>query len=45
MALILKYFDGRFDFEAWKSLADPDVYRLQVEHANPQKVTIEHLWK
>lgn len=41
MSLILKHFDDSIDFQDWKSLSNPDVYRLTIVN---NESTIEHLW-
>lgn len=30
LALLLQHVDNRFDFETWRNLSNPDVYRLEI---------------
>lgn len=30
LALLLQYVDNRYDFDTWRSLSNPDVYRLDI---------------
>ncbi|MFX3674986.1 MAG: histidine phosphatase family protein [Paenisporosarcina sp.] len=38
MSLVLKHFDDSFGFEEWKSLSNPDVYKLTFEQ-NESKIS------
>ena len=42
MVLLLKHFDDRFDFEDWKKLTNPDVFRVTVEK---EKTLVERIWR
>lgn len=41
MTLILKYFDKQYGFEEWKSLTNPDVYKVTLD----SKPSVERVWK
>lgn len=41
MSLILKYFDGAYGFEQWKSLTNPDIFRVVV---NQGEAAIDRVW-
>ncbi|TFB22915.1 histidine phosphatase family protein [Filobacillus milosensis] len=43
MTLIMQYFDSRFDFDFWKTLAMPDVLKLEFEDNNLLRVN--RLWE
>jgi 2,3-bisphosphoglycerate-dependent phosphoglycerate mutase len=42
MSLILKHFDDSIGFHEWKSLSNPDVYKLTVGYDNSE---ISRIWK
>ena len=41
MRLILKHFDDSFGFQEWKSLSNPDVYMLTIDHTT---TNISRVW-
>lgn len=41
MSLLLKYYDDSFGFTEWKSLSNPDVYKLMID---AQESSISRLW-
>ncbi|WP_075619350.1 histidine phosphatase family protein [Paenisporosarcina indica] len=41
MGLILKHFDSSIGFQEWKSLVNPDIYRVTI---GPQSSTITRIW-
>lgn len=43
MVLIMNYFDKQYDFEFWKKLAMPDVYRLSFK--DEKLVNCRRVWK
>ncbi|AIK36004.1 histidine phosphatase super family protein [Bacillus pseudomycoides] len=40
LTLILKYFDNRIGFLAWKNLSNPDIYEITID----EQTTIHRLW-
>lgn len=42
MSLLIKQYNKEFGFEDWKSLSNPDIYKLEI-HDN--KSTIERIWR
>lgn len=43
MALIMNYFDSKYDFSFWQSLDMPDTYKLSFE--GKELINVEQLWK
>ncbi|MGA9466805.1 MAG: histidine phosphatase family protein [Exiguobacterium marinum] len=41
LALLLQHLDPQYDFETWRTMRNPDVYRLDFDGHNP---VIEHIW-
>ncbi|WP_214700807.1 MULTISPECIES: histidine phosphatase family protein [unclassified Exiguobacterium] len=41
LALLLQHLDPRYDFETWRTMRNPDVYRLDFDGHNS---VIEHIW-
>ena len=41
LALLLQHLDPRYDFETWRTMSNPDVYRLDFDDRTP---VIEHVW-
>ncbi|WP_215113574.1 histidine phosphatase family protein [Exiguobacterium sp. s63] len=41
LALLLQHLDPRYDFETWRTMCNPDVYRLDFNDSTP---VIEHIW-
>ncbi|WP_064091826.1 histidine phosphatase family protein [Rossellomorea aquimaris] len=42
MVLIMNYFDRKYDFQFWKELSMPDIYRLTFEENN--LVDVKRIW-
>jgi len=42
MVLIMNYFDSKYDYEFWKNLAMPDVYKLSFQ--DNKVIKIERIW-
>lgn len=45
LTLLLRHFDPRFGFEAWRRLTNPDVFRLTLDAPGGSGPLIEHLWR
>jgi len=43
MVLIMNYFDQKYDFEFWKNLDMPDIYKLTFEYKDLKEVN--RIWK
>ncbi|UUZ89998.1 hypothetical protein LJK87_28740 [Paenibacillus sp. P25] len=43
MVLIMNYFDPKYDFDFWKRLGVPDIYRLTFEGTELKEAV--RLWK
>lgn len=43
MVLIMNYFDQRYDFNFWKELEMPDIYKLSFN--NKELIGIQRIWK
>ena len=43
MVLIMNYFDNKYDFQFWKELSMPDIYRLTFEENT--LVDVKRIWK
>lgn len=43
MALIMNYFDKKYDFTFWRNLDMPDTYKLAFE--GKELIKVERLWK
>jgi 2,3-bisphosphoglycerate-dependent phosphoglycerate mutase len=43
MAIIMNYFNGKYDYSFWKNLSMPDIYRLSFE--NHDLVEVKRIWK
>jgi len=41
MSLVLRYFDERYGFNEWKSLTNPDVYKIDIKD---NQTNIKRLW-
>lgn len=41
LALILNHFDGRFGFEEWRRITNPDVFRVAL---TDNEARVEHIW-
>ncbi|MCT4784508.1 MULTISPECIES: histidine phosphatase family protein [Exiguobacterium] len=41
LALLLQHVDYRFDFDTWRNLSNPDVYRLDIVD---NAWSVEHVW-
>ncbi|WP_214818120.1 histidine phosphatase family protein [Exiguobacterium sp. s59] len=41
LALLLQRLDPHYDFETWRTMRNPDVYRLDFNDSTP---VIEHIW-
>lgn len=41
LALLLQHLDPQYDFETWRTMRNPDVYRLDYHDSTP---VIEHIW-
>lgn len=43
MVLIMNYFDSNYDFNFWKNLHMPDIYKLSFE--NEKLIEVNRIWK
>ncbi|MBR2758731.1 MAG: histidine phosphatase family protein, partial [Exiguobacterium sp.] len=41
LALLLQHLDPQYDFETWRTMRNPDVYRLDYHDSTP---SVEHIW-
>ncbi|WP_214821924.1 MULTISPECIES: histidine phosphatase family protein [unclassified Exiguobacterium] len=41
LALLLQHLDPQYDFDTWRKMRNPDVYRLDFSDENP---FLEHIW-
>ena len=41
LALLLQHFNAQYDFKTWRTMRNPDVYRLDFDDRTP---VIEHVW-
>ncbi len=41
LALLLQHLDPQYDFETWRTMRNPDVYRLDLSEEEP---VIKHIW-
>lgn len=42
LTLLLQQIDSRFGFETWRTLSNPDIYRLNIVD---NSITAEHVWQ
>jgi 2,3-bisphosphoglycerate-dependent phosphoglycerate mutase len=43
LALILNYYNNKVDYEFWKTLTIPDIYKININ--NKEEVSMKRLWK
>ena len=43
MAIIMNYYDSRYNYEFWKGLSMPDIYKLSFD--DNRLVDVERIWK
>lgn len=43
MVLIMNYYDKKYNYDFWKGLNMPDIYKLSFE--DEKLVSVEHLFK